>query len=62
MIRQCKFRDEENFILGGILCEFDNGDRYIICGECGSIFDPDEVEILEIYDRWVDISYTILDD
>lgn len=60
MIKQCKFKDYDNNICGGILCDFDNGDEYIICGCCGGIFDPNEVEILETYAYWVDLSDEII--
>lgn len=33
--------------------------EYVICGECGSVFDADEVEILEMM-NWVDFSSPIL--
>lgn len=56
MIKQCEFRDDEGKICYGILCDFDNDDKYIICACCGAIFDPDEVEITEIYDCWVNFS------
>ena len=60
MIKQCKFKDYDNKVCGGILCEFDNGDKYIICGCCGEIFDVNEVEILETYAYWVDLSDEII--
>jgi len=60
MIKQCKFIDDDGEVCGGILCDFDNGDKYIICGCCGGIFDPNEVEVLEIYDYWVSLSDEII--
>ena len=62
MVRQCSFMDDEGNTLGGIYCDFDNGDRYIICGCCGGIFDPNEVENLEIFNFWVDLSEEIIGD
>lgn len=59
MIRQIKFRDiVGDTILGGI--QLDNGD--IICGCCGGVFEADDpdIEIIETYDNWVNISYEII--
>lgn len=56
MVKQCKFRDEDGEVCGGILCDFDNGDKYIICGCCGGIIDPNEVEIIEVYAYWISLS------
>ena len=56
-MKQIKFRDD-GVILGGILID----DNTIICGCCGGTFERDEVEILEIYDTWVDLSSTIIGD
>lgn len=61
MVKQCRFIDDEGTEFGGIYCNFeDNGDRYIICGDCGGIFDPEEVKIVEVYDYWVDLSPEII--
>lgn len=61
MIRQIKFRDtngEGDGTLGGI--QLDNGD--IICGCCGGVFEADDpdIEIIEVFDAWVDISDAIV--
>ena len=56
-MKQIKFRDVEA-VFGGILTD----DNTIICGCCGGTFDKDEVEILEIYDEWVDLSPEIIGD
>ena len=56
MVQQCKFIDDEENILGGIYCKFDNGDEYIICGCCGGIVDPSEVTVVEIFSDWINIS------
>lgn len=56
-MKQIKFR-YDGAILGGILID----DNTIVCGCCGNIFEKDAVEILEIYDTWVDLSPTIIGD
>lgn len=56
-MKQIKFRDDEA-ILGGILTD----DNTIICMCCGGTFKEDEVEILEIYDFWMDLSSEIIGD
>lgn len=55
-IRQVRFIDEENIIHGGIMV---NGE-YIICGCCGSVYEVEEVEILDTYDYWVPLSNEII--
>ena len=56
-MKQIKFRDKENDdILGGILLD----DGNVLCGECGSVLERDDVEILDEYLHWVDISETII--
>jgi len=58
MIEQIKFRDKESGLIhGGILLE----DGGIICACCGGYIEPDEdsVEILEVYDDWIDFSESI---
>lgn len=32
----------------------------VICGCCGSIFEPEDIEILEIYENWVNLVDTII--
>lgn len=54
-MKQIKFRDDEA-IFGGILTD----DNTIICGCCGGTFEKNEVEILEIYDSWIDLSSEII--
>ena len=54
--KQVKFKDEEGNILGGILVD----NKYIICGCCGGVLEVEEVEILERYNYWVNISYEIM--
>ncbi len=60
-MKQIKWFDKENELVhGGIL--LDNGD--IICACCGGLIPVDEqlgeVEILDIYDFWVDFSDEII--
>lgn len=57
MYRQIKFKDFDGVVLGGILDEEHN---IIICGCCGGTFELDEVEIIEYYKDWVNISYEII--
>lgn len=54
-MKQIKFK-YDGAILGGILID----DNTIICGCCGCIFEKDAVEILEIYNTWVDLSAEII--
>ena len=54
-MKQIKFI-YDGVISGGILID----DNTIICGCCGGIFKKDEVEILEIYNTWVDLSAEII--
>lgn len=72
MCRQVKFRiiDDTIYatdeIFGGIGIYEDadnqNDERLInvICGCCGSVFEPEDVEILEKYHAWVDICDAII--
>lgn len=72
MCKQVKFRitdssiGETTEILGGIGIYEDadnqNDARLInvICGCCGSVLEPEDVEILEKYDWWVDLVDTII--
>ena len=61
MVKQIKMKDKENDVIcGGLL--FENGD--ILCACCGSIIPKDEqddIEILEIYEVWIDFSESIID-
>lgn len=58
---QVKFRDEEGAEFGGILVKTDS-EKFIICGDCGGIFEVEEVEILEKYTFWVNLSEVIKGD
>ena len=55
--------DEEN-IFGGIAIINYNDDTIIevICGCCGGVFEPKDIKILERYDKWVDLTETIIGD
>lgn len=65
-MKQVKFRDFEGTVFGGI--QLDNGD--IICACCGSIYPFDEIgkisngaeiEIISVYENWIDFSQEIID-
>lgn len=62
--KQVKFTDNEieHSYIGGIAAY--NGDKlqFVICGECGGIFEPEDIEILEEYDTWVDLTEAIVGD
>ena len=58
-VKQVKFKDFEGTICGGILIE---DEEIIICGCCGGILEVEEVEIVEKYDYWVDLSSDIIGD
>ena len=69
MCRQVRFRiiadENKHEILGGIgiYGYDDNQELYlvnVICGHCGVMFEPDEVEILEVYKYWTNISEEII--
>ena len=67
MCKQVKFRITDDSIgktdeiLGGIGI-YDDEDTLInvICGCCGGIFEPEDIEILETYHSWVDLVDTII--
>lgn len=58
----------EDAIQGGILVSECNNpiendkliEGYIICGCCGGIFEPEDVESVTEYKNWVDISAEII--
>ena len=72
MCRQVKFRiidssiGDTTEILGGIGIYEDEDDQNdgrlinVICGCCGSMLEPEDVEILEQYHSWVDICDAII--
>lgn len=69
----CRFRDtleEDTPILGGIAiyedyCQGTVAPYYelvgVICGECGSFIEAEDVEIIEVIENWWSISEAILD-
>ena len=63
--KQCKFKElltGDCEIFAGIAAY--DGDKllYVICGECGSTLEPDDVEILKKYEDWMDLTETIIGD
>lgn len=57
--KQVLFVDpNENDPCMGILIDHD----YIICAECGGVFEADEVLIIQTYDFWVDFESEIADE
>lgn len=58
--KQIKFKYlYDNSIQCGILI-IQGDEQYIICGCCGGVFEVNEdIEILQIYDEWIDISNSI---
>lgn len=73
MFHQIRFKviapdlmDEGENIFGGIgeYAEIEDEEILIrvICGCCGSTFEPNEIEILDKYDTWIDLTETIVGD
>lgn len=71
MFKQVKFRVsnpmlvsewEEGRIYGGIGCYDDDEKRlrYVICGCCGTMFEPMDIEILQKYNVWENICEAII--
>ena len=69
--KQVKFVDstlptEEQEILGGIAAYKQENKLqepellFVICGCCGGIFKPEEVEIITAYDTWINLTETIV--
>ena len=57
-IKQVLFKgDHSDGVQAGIRLE--NG--FVICACCGGVFEPDEIEILHVFDYWVDFSEWIGD-
>ena len=55
---QVKFHlagEEEESIRGGIAYQ-----HFIICGCCGGAIDVDDIDWMEVYDSWMDISEEIM--
>ena len=58
-MKQVKFHEiGENIEIGGILLD----DGNIVCGCCGSLFEPEDVEIIKEYESWIDLSEEIKGD
>ena len=58
-MKQVKFHEVgEDIEIGGILLD----DGNIICGCCGSLFEPEDVEIIKEYESWIDLSEEIKGD
>ena len=58
-MKQIKFHEVgENIEIGGILLD----DGNIVCGCCGSLFEPEDVEIIKEYESWIDLSEEIKGD
>lgn len=53
---QIIFQDEEKGLFAGILIN----EEFIICAECGSIFEKEEVKILKRNEIWRDFTYCLL--
>lgn len=58
MCKQVKFRDFDDVVRGGI---YDVDNEIIICACCGGIVELNEVEIIEVYEDWVDFTQSIID-
>ena len=57
-IKQVLFKgDHPDGVQAGI--QLENG--FVICACCGGVFEPDEIEILHVFDYWVDFSEWIGD-
>ena len=58
-MKQIKFYEVgEDIEIGGILLD----DGNIVCGCCGSLFEPEDVEIIKEYESWIDLSEEIKGD
>ena len=73
MFHQIRFKvivpdlmDEGENIFGGIgeYAEIEDEEILIrvICGCCGGTFEPNEIEVLDKYDTWIDLTETIVGD
>ena len=53
--------DDDRTIFGGIALADDNGTiTNVICGCCGSVFEPEDIKILKRYDTWIDLTEEII--
>lgn len=70
MCQQVKFEvinpdlinEDEGNIFGGIAIVNGGTITNVICGCCGSVFEPEDIKILERYDDWMDLTETIVGD
>jgi len=69
MYQQVKFEvinpdlinEDEGNVFGGIAIVNDYGTiTNVICGCCGSVFEPEDIKILERYDEWMDLTEAIV--
>lgn len=61
---QVKFKivDEKYDIAYGGIYVKDTDNEYVICGCCGHVFFLDEIEIIERYEDWIDLTNEIVGD
>lgn len=53
--------EEDEKYFGGIaLIDDDGAITNVICGCCGSVFEPEDIKILERYDEWMDLTEAIV--
>lgn len=53
--------DDDRTIFGGIVNVDDDGNIInVICGCCGSVFEPEDIKILERYNDWMDLTEAIV--
>ena len=67
--KQVKFQDlteKDGGVFGGIGAfeQTDAGDKlkFVICGCCGGVLEPEDVKIIQQYEYWINISQDILGD
>lgn len=59
--KQVRFRCEgDDAYFGGILIDDHEKVPYVICGCCGGIMTMDDIEEIQEYENWVDISNEII--
>ena len=60
MYKQVKFRPlGEEAILYGI---WNTKAKEVICGCCGGVYNHEEIELIKVYNDWIDISNVIAGD
>lgn len=67
MYKQIKFKcyEDGDEVYGGIGLYEEQSDgvedlKLVICGCCGSVFDPNEIEVIEKYNNWINLSDEII--